>query len=154
MSKMQAGVAGAVLSVFFAAGCGSTSTAEQSSLVGSWTETVTQNGAGVTDTVHLNGDGSASWELSVASSTQGVSCSGSFTITGSTWTSTGTDITLSESNAKCSGTITCAGVPIDCSTFTAQSGTCGYTLSDDDATLTLTCTGDGGTSTVSFKRED
>ena len=152
MNQAKSGIAGVVLSVLLAA-CGGHTTAS-GPLVGAWSVTETADGLTEVTTLDLNGDGTASAEVSLSGSIQGESCSGSLLLSGYTWTSLGSTLTIS-GTLTCSGTIDCGGAALDCSALTTGSGmggmsiivasTCTYTLSGGDDSLSLTCTADGGT---------
>jgi hypothetical protein len=156
-AKAGAGLAGMVLSIFAAAACGNHTTSEDPALVATWAATSSQGGAMSTETIDLNGDGTASLGVSISGSSQGIQCMGSLSFTGFTWTSTATTISLTADNPKCSGSIACDGVTLfDCTTLPPspqKTGTCSYTLSSDDDTLSLTCSADGGTSTTVLERQ-
>jgi hypothetical protein len=149
-SNRGAGFAGMVLSIFFSvAACSGHTTTEQGPLVGTWGTTLSAGGLALTLDLDLNGDDTGA-AISVSGSPGGVSCSGSISLTGYTWTSTATTISLSGGPPQCSGSITCGGQTADCTSFTGVSlplGMCTYTLSSDDNTLTLTCPTDAGPGT-------
>lgn len=107
-------------------------------LVGEWTRAVTSGTTTITETIHVNSDGSLSYTLTGSSS----GCSGSQTYTGFTWAATSSSVTVS-GTAACSGTITCGTVSVACSTTASgvSNGSCTYSLIANDDTLTLSqCT--------------
>jgi hypothetical protein len=115
-------------------------------LDGTWTAPLDSEGTIGTDTLTLSADGTAI-ETTFITSTQGVSCSGAVQLTGAVWTATATTITLS--GGACTGGLTCAGMGVPCMAATTTPPTCGYTLSDGDDTLVITCQG----TTITFTRQ-
>jgi hypothetical protein len=131
---------GAVL-VVLSAGCGSSGGPEAGNpLSGAWQAAVNTAAYAGTVAVTLGVDGTFSEEVT-ATRVLGVSCSGTETTTGLTWSSTGSTLTVG-GQAACSGSFTCGGTTAACSSSTGlTAGTCSYALSNNDGTLTLSsCT--------------
>ena len=108
-------------------------------LTGDWQVTITA-GAGLTETLtlHLGGDGAASYTQAGSGS-----CMGTVTNSGFTWTSTATTLTVS-GTATCTGMVTCTVLgtdhtAADCSASSSSpsAGACTYALSADNNTLTI-----------------
>jgi hypothetical protein len=125
--------------VVLGAGCGSGFTTGDP-LAGTWQAAVNTALLDGTIAVTLGADGTFSEEVT-ATKVLGVSCSGTETTTGLTWSSTGTTLTVG-GQAACSGSFTCGGTTAACSSSTGlTAGTCSYTLSNNNGTLTLSsCT--------------
>jgi hypothetical protein len=126
--------------VVLGAGCGSGSFTTGSPLSGTWQAAVNNVVFAGTVVVTLADDGSFTEDLT-ATKVLGVSCSGTETTTGLTWSSTGTTLTVG-GQAGCSGSYTCGSTTQACSTSMGlAAGTCTYALTNGNNTLTLSgCT--------------
>jgi hypothetical protein len=122
------------------AGCSSGGPEAGNPLTGTWQAAVNTAAYSGTVAVTLAADGTFTEDVT-ATKVLGVSCSGTETTTGLTWSSTGTTLTVG-GQAACSGSFTCGATTAACSSSTGlTAGTCSYTLSSNNGTLTLSsCT--------------
>jgi hypothetical protein len=119
-------------------GCG------EESLPGTWNSTVTTSqGYTFNEVLVLNSGGTGSITLTAAGS-----CTGSQNTTGLTWDASGNSITFAGAT-RCTGTVTCTPsgettpVIVECTTIAPYYlvGSCNYSLTNSNNTLTLSnCT--------------
>ena len=118
-------------------------------LPGTWTASTTTGTITLATTLVLNADGT----VRVTDAGRGT-CTGSRTYTGLTWSSSPTVLAFA-GVAACTGAVTCvvgtmnSVVGCPASPSAAMTSACGYALSADGNTLTLSnCSGSAGTSTA------
>jgi hypothetical protein len=136
------------------AGCGGGGAADGSGgggpLEGTWSVTTSGGGVTATTTITLNGDGTLTETVS------STGCTGMDSLSGYSWSSTSATVSVT-GEPTCTGMLVCtvAGMTVSepCSgTGGGVTGTCNYTLSNGNDTLTLTNCG-SGTSSVTFTRK-
>lgn len=106
-------------------------------LVGTWEGPVPGAPGAFIQTLVLKADGTTTASLS------DTGCTGSINSSGSSWSATSSTLEFSNTSV-CSGSIMCgtSGQGLSCANFVeAPDNDCDYVLSDDDDTLTLTCSG-------------
>lgn len=121
-------------------------------LVGDWSRP-DMRGAPTTITLHLGSDSTAT-----ITAVGYLTCSGTESYTGLTWSATGSTLTFPTTYA-CSGSVTCNGgagaAMSNCPDgwLSREKGDCPYTLSGDGNTLVIgPCSGDPGSAVLTYTR--
>ncbi len=137
---MRNGTPFGVIALLVATGCSS----GPNPVVGKWTATVSPQ-AGATDNllIAINADGSIAYTVTGTGA-----CSGTLTVTGLSWTTSGTTLATTWQAAfptgSCSGAgITCPGAAgtLTCSSSLFSPCSCGYQLASNNTSLVLSgCT--------------
>jgi hypothetical protein len=118
-------------------------------LDGTWAYSLSSGDFSVTAEVTFGGDGSLVESVTLSQ------CSGTESVSGLSWTSNATSITVSGKEV-CSGSLDCAGTPTPCTSMigTVIDTTCNYTLSNGNDTLALSrCSGSSSATPVILTRK-